>query len=126
MAGKSKKAIDRSVRDHSQEVRLNGDVIEVTPKLGSHRLTLRSFVIPLSEWDEALKSFNPNYELHHLVQSKQQAMYKTWVKDGGENPDRIVDSQVRAIKKLLRQVGTCHACVRLFNTPFDVEVRNRI
>lgn len=97
----TKKTTDKSVRDHSQEACLKGDVIEVTPKLGAERLVHCSFTVGRSEWGAAGKSFTPGYDRHELIKSKQPEMYSSWANDGGENPDRIVDSQVRAIEKLL-------------------------
>lgn len=99
------KAINKSVRDQSQEACLKGDEIVITPKFGPYRLKEVSFTVAVSDWKWCLRQPNPEWWLRELFKGKQRWRYEVWVADGGENPDRLVDSQISAARDLLERSG---------------------
>jgi len=86
---------DNGVQDHRQTAELKGDQIIVTSYVGQKRAASYSF--PLSAWLTTLKEFNQSWYQIELLRS-----LAVLSGDGGAGQgDRILDSQQRAINRLL-------------------------
>lgn len=111
---------DKSVTDYPQQAIIKGDNITVLNKFG--RKTLSKFSIPVSEWKETYvqPTANINYNMRQLVKEKHIESTPGNVEDGVLTPiaERIVDSQVNAIKKAYEKLV---ANIELKNSSQDID-----
>jgi hypothetical protein len=84
--------------DYRQKATLSGDVIIIESFLA--RWKLDTFQITLEEWNETFKHPNPNWPQFQLIKSRSN-----FSEDDKFEPltVRIFDTQIRAIKKLLKE-----------------------
>jgi len=92
---------DKSVRDLPQRVNIKDGVITVSMCVGRSKVGEYSF--DLSEWEraETYPTFNKEYNWHGLVASKYKAKYQKDYDENEAQGERIIDSQIMAIKKAL-------------------------
>ena len=98
-------ATDKSVRDHPQQAVVKDGTITVVMKVG--RSTAGKYGFPVSEWEAAEHSptFNENYNRHELISRHYRSRYGADYNTDPCQAERIIDSQIMAIKKALRQVS---------------------
>ena len=95
---------DNGVRDHPQQAKIKNEVITVSMKVG--RRTAGSYTFPLSEWLAADRgpSANENWNRKKLIE-RHTARFQMHDQDGGPcQADRIIDSQISAIKKAVTKL----------------------
>lgn len=97
--GKRVRAVDKSVRDHSQAAIIVDGVITLESYVGRHKAG-RKVTIPLEEWRKTDTHPNPFYARFELV-TKYTQHFDT-EPDGHEIAQRIRDSMSYAVRKALK------------------------
>ena len=97
---------DKSVRDLPQKASIKNDLITVSTYVGRNKVGDYSF--NLSDWlqAETHPTFNKEYNWCELVASKYKAKYQGDFDENSAQGQRIIESQVRAIKKAMEKMGT--------------------
>jgi hypothetical protein len=89
-------AIDKSVRDFSNKAIIKDGKITVEQRCGGEKVGTYTF--PLEEWERTYKDYNPNWAHKKLIEEKA-GMEPAEESGGPCQWDRIIDSQIYAIKK---------------------------
>ena len=94
------RAVDKSVRDHSQAAIIVNDVITIESYVGRQKVGI-TCTIPLEEWRETAKFGNPFYAEFELIGKKTRNLDDQ--PGGPEQAQRIRDSMNYAIRKALKE-----------------------
>jgi hypothetical protein len=98
-------ATDNSVRDHPQKATVCGGIITIVMKVGNK--IAGSYCLQQSQWDAARNSptFNENYNRRELIGGLYCKLFPGDYDDDPCQAERIIDSQICAIKKALEKLG---------------------
>lgn len=96
---------DKSVRDHHQQAVFSRDTITIIAKVGTKQ-RINLYTIDKLEWNNVCNSCgNPAYNIRQFIKNKlPMKHFDSIVPECICLTERIIDSQIHAIKEVLRKV----------------------